>query len=66
MPPSLRHRVDHWKRPQEFIVDKTPVISDLDKGYEFDLLSPNEHIHDDEVGLIKSHRGGIGWDKGED
>ena len=49
MPPSLRMRVDHFQRPQDFITDKLPVIFDPDNGTDFDLLSANSHINDCEV-----------------
>ncbi|XP_071801000.1 androglobin-like isoform X5 [Asterias amurensis] len=46
MPPSLRMRVDHYQRPQDFITDKLPVIFDPDNGMDFDLHSVNSHIND--------------------
>ncbi|XP_022081747.1 androglobin-like [Acanthaster planci] len=49
MPPSLRARVDHFLRPQDFITDKMPVIYDPDNGMDFDLLSANSHINDCET-----------------
>ncbi|XP_070569023.1 androglobin-like isoform X9 [Ptychodera flava] len=48
MPPSLKQRVDHWKRPQDFILDKTPVVFD-ENVTDFDLMTANEHIHDSEL-----------------
>ncbi|XP_038078681.1 androglobin-like isoform X2 [Patiria miniata] len=49
MPPSLRTRIDHVERPQDFITDKLPVIFDPDNGMDFDLLSANSHINDCET-----------------
>nr|XP_006811496.1 PREDICTED: androglobin-like [Saccoglossus kowalevskii] len=48
MPPSLKQKVDHWKRPQDFILDKTPIVFD-ENATDFDLMSTNEHIHDCEL-----------------
>ncbi|XP_076467316.1 androglobin-like isoform X4 [Babylonia areolata] len=48
MPASLR--VDHWKRPQDFITEKTPVVVDMDNmANDFDLISCNEHLHESEL-----------------
>ncbi|ESO89380.1 hypothetical protein LOTGIDRAFT_229226 [Lottia gigantea] len=47
MPSSLK--VDHWKRPYDFIVDKAPVIVADDHTTSFDLISSNEHLHDSEL-----------------
>ncbi|KAL8581512.1 hypothetical protein ACOMHN_042905 [Nucella lapillus] len=48
MPASLR--VDHWKRPQDFITEKTPVVVDMDNmANDFDLISCNEHLHECEL-----------------
>ncbi|XP_077977911.1 androglobin-like isoform X2 [Glandiceps talaboti] len=48
MPPSLKQRVDHWKRPQDFILDKTPVVFE-ENAVDFDLMTANEHIQDSEL-----------------
>ncbi|KAJ8315589.1 hypothetical protein KUTeg_007739 [Tegillarca granosa] len=48
MPPSLR--VVQWKRPSDFITEKTPVVVDPDHGMNgFDLINCNEHLHDSEL-----------------
>ncbi|XP_035827266.1 androglobin [Aplysia californica] len=47
MPPSLR--VDSWKRPADFLMDKVPVIVDTDHvSSGFDLIANNEHLHESE------------------
>ncbi|CAF1182417.1 unnamed protein product [Rotaria sordida] len=45
LPPTLK--VDQWKRPIDFLPsDKAPVIVDPDLGMlNFDLVTPNEHLH---------------------
>ena len=49
LPFSVSSRIDSWKRPIE-IFEKTPVIVDVDNGLEnFDLIAPNEHLHNSEV-----------------
>ncbi|CAF3367996.1 unnamed protein product [Rotaria sp. Silwood1] len=49
LPPSFK--VEQWKRPIEFLVaDKSPVIVDPDVGIQnFDLVTPNEHLHHSET-----------------
>ncbi|XP_064627067.1 androglobin-like isoform X5 [Lineus longissimus] len=47
VPNSLK--VTHWKRPQDFILEKVPTVVDPDGMNGFDLLSANEHIHDSEL-----------------
>lgn len=47
LPSSLK--VETWKRPNEFITEKTPVIVDPDGMASFDLISSNEHIHHSEL-----------------
>ncbi|XP_046325515.2 androglobin-like isoform X6 [Haliotis rufescens] len=48
MPPSLK--VDHWKRPHEFIADKILNVVDQEQIVNgFDLISPNEHLHESEL-----------------
>ncbi|CAF4085833.1 unnamed protein product [Rotaria sp. Silwood2] len=49
LPPSLK--VEQWKRPIEFLaVDKSPVVVDPDVGIQnFDLVTPNEHLHHSET-----------------
>ncbi|XP_048766494.2 androglobin-like isoform X7 [Ostrea edulis] len=47
LPSSLK--VETWRRPNEFITEKTPVIVDPDGMAGFDLLSSNEHIHHSEL-----------------
>ncbi|XP_067675678.1 androglobin-like isoform X1 [Haliotis asinina] len=48
MPPSLK--VDHWKRPHEFIADKILTVVDQEQiANGFDLISPNEHLHESEL-----------------
>ncbi|XP_041351984.1 androglobin-like isoform X2 [Gigantopelta aegis] len=48
MPSSLK--VNHWKRPQEYFLEKTPVIFDLDQlSSGFDLVTNNEHLHESEL-----------------
>eukprot|EP00057_Strongylocentrotus_purpuratus_P006163 XP_011660637.1 PREDICTED: androglobin isoform X28 [Strongylocentrotus purpuratus] len=49
LPTSLRHRVDHWRRPQDFITDKTPVVYDPDSTKDIDLLTNNEHLDECET-----------------
>lgn len=46
LPSSLK--VETWKRPNEFITEKTPVVVDPDGMAGFDLISSNEHIHHSE------------------
>ncbi|CAF0997935.1 unnamed protein product [Didymodactylos carnosus] len=44
LPPSLK--VEHWKRPVDVMGEKTPVIVEPDLGMQnFDLVTPNEHLH---------------------
>ncbi|KAL3881172.1 hypothetical protein ACJMK2_027629 [Sinanodonta woodiana] len=47
MAPSLK--VDNWKRPQEFITEKTPQVVDPDGLSNFDLIKNNEHLHESEL-----------------
>ncbi|CAH1799230.1 unnamed protein product [Owenia fusiformis] len=48
LPSSLK--VDTWKRPTDFIEEKTPTVVDIDGcANGFDLVSSNEHIHDSEL-----------------
>lgn len=48
MPASLR--VDHWKRPQDFLADKVPVVVDTDHmTHNFDLITNSEHLHESEL-----------------
>lgn len=47
LPSSLK--VETWKRPNEFITEKTPVVVDPDGMASFDLISSNEHIHHSEL-----------------
>ncbi|XP_052808177.1 androglobin-like isoform X3 [Mya arenaria] len=42
-------KVDHWKRPQEYITEKTPVVVDPDGMSSFDLITNNEHLHESEL-----------------
>ncbi|CAF1130028.1 unnamed protein product [Rotaria sp. Silwood1] len=45
LPPTLK--VDQWKRPIDILPsDKPPVVVDSDLGMQnFDLVTPNEHLH---------------------
>ncbi|CAF4088818.1 unnamed protein product [Rotaria sp. Silwood2] len=45
LPPTIK--VDQWKRPIDFLPsDKSPVVVDPDHGMQnFDLVTPNEHLH---------------------
>ncbi|KAL5010667.1 hypothetical protein ScPMuIL_012972 [Solemya velum] len=48
MPQSLK--IDHWKRPQDYITEKTPVVvQDPDGIGGFDLITCNEHLHKSET-----------------
>ncbi|XP_060593126.1 androglobin-like isoform X19 [Ruditapes philippinarum] len=47
MPPGMR--VDHWKRPQDYITEKTPVVIDPDGMSSFNLITNNEHLHESEL-----------------
>ncbi|XP_062575227.1 androglobin-like [Saccostrea cucullata] len=47
LPSSLK--VETWRRPNEFITEKTPVIVDPDGMAGFDLITANEHIHHSEL-----------------
>ncbi|XP_061176714.1 androglobin-like isoform X2 [Saccostrea echinata] len=47
LPSSLK--VETWRRPNEFITEKTPVVVDPDGMAGFDLISANEHIHHSEL-----------------
>ncbi|KAK6170744.1 hypothetical protein SNE40_019059 [Patella caerulea] len=47
MPQTIK--VDHWKRPHDYIIDKAPVIIDNEGQSTFDLITPNEHLHDSEL-----------------
>ena len=48
-PQSILSRIDGYKRPSE-LYEKNPIIVDQENGLEsFDLLSPNEHLHNSEV-----------------
>jgi hypothetical protein len=47
LPPSLK--VAEWKRPVEFITDKTPVVVDLENAESFDLMTPNSLVHESET-----------------
>jgi len=48
LPHNLNSRIDSWKRPSD-IFEKIVVV-DSDNGLEnFDLMSPNEHLHGSEV-----------------
>jgi hypothetical protein len=45
----LQSRVDSWKRPAD-LFEKGPIVVDPDVGLDnFDLLTPNEHLHHCEV-----------------
>jgi hypothetical protein len=46
MPPSLR--VATWKRPSDWLQEKTPVVVENDNA-SFDLLSENEHLDNSEL-----------------
>jgi len=57
LPASIKCNVDHWKRPVEFILAKTPVVVDpksLKEG--IDLLSVNDHLANSEVKAIHLHK----------
>ncbi|XP_067900614.1 androglobin [Heterodontus francisci] len=45
LPPSLK--IHTWKRPQEFITEKLPVV--VEKETWFDLMTANEHLMESEV-----------------
>uniref|UniRef100_A0A2C9K873 Uncharacterized protein n=1 Tax=Biomphalaria glabrata TaxID=6526 RepID=A0A2C9K873_BIOGL len=48
MPPSVK--VDHWKRPADFITDRVPVVVDTEHIPEgIDLLSQNGHLDNSEM-----------------
>ncbi|KAL4233261.1 hypothetical protein ACF0H5_007945 [Mactra antiquata] len=47
MPSGMK--VDHWKRPQDYITEKTPVVVDPDGMSSFDLITCNEHLHESEL-----------------
>ncbi|OWF38911.1 Androglobin [Mizuhopecten yessoensis] len=47
MPPSLK--THYWKRPCDYITEKTPVVVDQDCLGEFDLIKANEHLHHSEL-----------------
>ena len=48
-PFSIQSRIDSFKRPSE-IYEKMPIVVDPDNGIEnFDLITPNEHLHNSEV-----------------
>ncbi|XP_078372473.1 androglobin-like isoform X6 [Oculina patagonica] len=50
LPASIKCNVDHWKRPVEFILEKSPVVVDpksLTEG--IDLLSVNDHLTNSEL-----------------
>ncbi|KAK3097866.1 hypothetical protein FSP39_014000 [Pinctada imbricata] len=50
LPSSLRVDQQNWKRPSEFILDKTPVVVAEPEGLTaFDLVSANEHLHHSEL-----------------
>ncbi|XP_048577844.1 androglobin isoform X3 [Nematostella vectensis] len=50
LPQSLRYRVDHWKRPVDFILEKVPVVVDPKSlTQEIDLLCNNGHLADCET-----------------
>jgi hypothetical protein len=51
-PYSIQSRIDSFKRPSE-IYDKATQIVDPDYGLEnFDLVTPNEHLHNSEVRIF--------------
>ena len=51
-PSSIQSRIDTFKRPSE-IYDKMPQVVDADNGIEnFDLIAPNEHLHNSEVSSL--------------
>ncbi|XP_033740802.1 androglobin-like isoform X8 [Pecten maximus] len=47
MPPSLKPH--YWKRPCDYITEKTPVVVDQDCLGDFDLIKANEHLHHSEL-----------------
>ena len=48
-PNGIHIRTDTFKRPSE-LFDKLPFIVDTENGLEnFDLITPNEHLHNNEV-----------------
>jgi hypothetical protein len=48
LPYSLNSRIENWKRPGD-IFEKVCVV-DMDNGLEnFDLMTPNEHLHSSET-----------------
>ncbi|KAH3725435.1 hypothetical protein DPMN_051268, partial [Dreissena polymorpha] len=47
MPAGIK--VDHWKRPQDYITEKTPVVVDQDGLSSFDLITTSEHLHESEL-----------------
>ncbi|XP_015772196.1 PREDICTED: androglobin-like [Acropora digitifera] len=50
LPASISSQVDHWKRPCEFIVEKTPLVVDIKSLTEgIDLLSANDHLTHSEL-----------------
>lgn len=47
-PASIAQRIDCFKRPSE-IFDKPPFVVDDNNIDSFDLITPNEHLHSNEV-----------------
>ncbi len=48
-PNGIHIRTESFKRPTE-LFDKQPFIIDTEIGLEnFDLITPNEHLHNNEV-----------------
>ena len=48
-PCGIQSRIDAFKRPSD-LFEKQPVIVDTEAGMEnFDLVTPNEHLHNSEV-----------------
>lgn len=51
-PYSIQSRIESFKRPSE-IYDKATQIVDPDYGLDnFDLVTPNEHLHNSEVRIF--------------
>lgn len=50
LPSSIKSYVDHWKKPVEFMLEKSPVVVDPKSlAEEIDLLSVNDHLTNSEL-----------------